>query len=239
VAASRGQITATGKVSLPNFLKPETAAALAAEVTPLLPKAYSQNQQHNVYFREDGPQLPPNHPARRQVTTTQKALAYDLIPDSAGIRAIYNWEPLRTFIAMIVGQNRLYLHEDKMAALNIMFLEAGGQLGWHFDRADFVTTLLLQTPEAGGHFEYISHLRTDENENYAGLDQMLDGTHPDIVSIPGKPGTLTIFQGYYSPHRVTTVEGATPRINSILSYTTKPRVVFTDSARMRFYGRKN
>jgi len=201
--------------------------------------AYSQNQRHNVYFREDDPQFPVDHPARRQLTTTQKAVAYDLIPESAGIRAIYNWQPLRTFIARIVGRDVLYLHGDEMAALNIMFLENGGQLGWHYDRADFVTTLLLQTPEAGGNFEYISHLRTDEDENYAGLGQMLDGTHPGIISVPGKPGTLTIFQGYYSPHRVTPVHGSIPRINSILSYTSKPGVVFTENARLRFYGRKN
>lgn len=237
IARSRAQLQATGKCSLPNFLKPEAAGMLVAELGPALSDAHVQNQQHNVYFKEDDANLPADHPARRQLTTHEKVVAYDRIPEPAGIRAIYNWKPLRNFIARVVGRNTLYLHEDTMAPLNIMILENGGQLGWHYDRADFVTTLLLQAPEAGGKFEYISHLRTDENENYAGLGQMLDGTHADVISLSGKPGTLTIFQGYYSPHRVTPVKGSIPRINSILSYTIEPGVIFSGEARLRFYGR--
>ncbi|MEM7533155.1 MAG: 2OG-Fe(II) oxygenase [Chloroflexota bacterium] len=237
IARCQAELQTTGKCSLSDFLRPEVVPTLAAEVKSALKESYVQLIEHNVYFKKDDASLPDDHPARQRITTRQKALAYDRIPVDAGIRAIYNWQPLRDFIAQVVGHKTLYLHEDPMAPLNIMMLAEGDQLGWHYDRADFVTTLLLQAPEVGGRFEYVPHLRTADNENYAGLSQLLDDTHPDKISLAGQAGTLTLFQGIYSPHRVTQVQGATPRINSILSYTLEPGVVFSESARMQFYGR--
>lgn len=231
------ELKSIGKCSLSEFLKANTAAALAAELEAALQDPHIQNMQHNVYFKKEDVSFPADHPARFQLTTSQNALAYDRIPAEAGIRAIYNWKPLRQFIAAIVGREKLFLHEDSMAPLNIMMLKDGDQLGWHYDRADFVTTLLLQTPENGGRFEYVSNLRTDEDENFEGLARLFNGTHPDKVSLAGAPGTLTLFQGNYSPHRVSPVSGSTPRINSILSYTLEPGVVFSESARLQFYGR--
>ena len=237
VADCQSQLRETGKCSLVAFLTAETAARLAAEMVPMIDKAYHQDMTHNVTFTADDPALPASHPARRRQRTKQKSIAYDLVPQTAGIREIYNWEPLRDFIAAVVGYEQLYLHEDTMAPLNVMVLEEGCQLNWHYDRADFVTTLLLQAPEAGGEFSYVPYLRTAEDENYEGLTQLLDGTHPDMVRSAGRAGTLTLFQGIYSPHSVTTVQGETPRINSVLSYTVEPGVVFTAEERRRFYGR--
>ena len=239
IAKCSHELSKTGKCSLKQFLKPEIAAKLAAELKPALEDAYVQVMQHNVYFKTDNETLPEKHPARHPITTSQNALAYDRVPADAGIRAIYNWKPLRDFIAQVVGLQTLYLHEDSMAPLNIMMLKDGDQLGWHYDRADFVTTLLLQAPETGGRFEYIPHLRSAEDENYAGLSALLADTHSEKISLASEAGTLTLFQGIFSPHRVTQVSGATPRITSVLSYTKQPGVVFSESARKQFYGRAN
>lgn len=237
IAECQAQLKTRGVCSLVGFVKPEAVTALAAEMMALLPQAFHNLQEHNVYFKADDLSLPNDHPARRKVRTSQRTIAYDLIPPQAGIRRIYTWPPLRDFIAAVLGKDNLYLHADPLAALNIMGMPAGDELGWHYDRADFVTTLLLQASEAGGAFEFAPHLRSPEDENYTGLTKLLNGSHPGVVSKASQAGTLTLFVGHYSIHRVTPVQGQTPRLVAVLSYEDEPDVFFSEAARTRFYGR--
>lgn len=237
IAECQRQLSDSGASAMPAFVKPEAAAALAAEIKPIRPRAFHNSQEHNVYFKPDDPSLPADHPARHQMHTSQRTIAYDLLTDEMGIRHLYNWSPVREFIAAVLGRGRLYLQADPLAALNVQFAEAGDELGWHYDRADFVTTLLLQTTEEGGVFEYVPHLRSSDDENYDGLSQLFAGTHPDLVSRSGQAGALTLFVGRYSPHRVSPVQGETPRMVAVLSYESEPDVVFSQAARKRFYGR--
>ena len=239
VAECQAQLKQAGACALPGFLRPETAATLASEMLALRAQAFEQEQQHNVYFKRDDPTLPADHPRHRKVRTSQKALAHDLIPPQSGVHQIYNWPKLREFVAAIVGQPMLYLNADPLAALNVMALEDGDELGWHYDRPDFVTTLLLQRPEAGGNFEFVHNLRGLGDENYAGLAQLLDGEHPGVVSRPGRAGTLTLFAGHYSIHRVSMAHGPNPRLVAVLSYEIEPGVMFSEAARTGFYGRPN
>lgn len=237
IAECQAHLAEQGACSLPGFIKPEAVATMAAEVLPPLSQAFYNQQQHNVYFKADDTALPEDHPARRQVRTSQWTIAYDLLPLEAGIRQVYTWPPVREFIAAVLGRERLYLHADPLAAMNVMVMNDGDELGWHYDRADFVTTLLLQRPDAGGAFEFVPHLRSPDDENFAGLEQLLDGTHPDVVSRAGQAGTLTLFVGHYSPHRVSPVQGETPRMVAVLSYENEPDTIFSEASRIRFYGR--
>ncbi|MGB0387240.1 MAG: HalD/BesD family halogenase [Ardenticatenaceae bacterium] len=237
IADCQAELAQTGACVLPGFVKPEVAGVMVAEVQSLLPQAFENTQKHNVYFKEDDPALPEGHPARRKVRTSQKSIAYDLIPQDAGIRQIYNWAPVREFLAAVLDKEQLYLHGDPLAALNIMVMDEGGELGWHYDRADFVTTILLQKPEAGGVFEFVPNLRTPDDENYSGLAQLLDGTHPDVVSRGVDAGTLRLFAGHNSIHHVSPVRGKTQRMIAVLSYKNQPNIVFSQAARTRFYGR--
>jgi hypothetical protein len=54
---------------------------------------------------------------------------------------------------------------DPLARVNIIAYRAGEALNWHFDRAEFTTTLLLQAPNAGGAFQYRRDLRTASDAN--------------------------------------------------------------------------
>lgn len=49
VARCQTELQATGKCSLSRFLRPETAATLAAEVKPALEDPYVQVMRHNIY----------------------------------------------------------------------------------------------------------------------------------------------------------------------------------------------
>ena len=85
-----------------------------------------------------------------------------------------------------------------------------------------VTTLLLQAPEAGGVFEYVPDLRSDESENFEQVQQVLDGDSNRVKRLKLEAGTLSLFRGHYSMHRVTEVEGSRTRIQAILGFSTTP-----------------
>ena len=113
----------------------------------------------------------------------------------------------------------------------------GEALNWLFDRSEFTTTLLLQAPEAGGDFVYRSDLRTDDNPNYEGVGRLLSGDDPEVKTLKLAAGTLNVFRGKNTAHKVSTVKGARERIIAVFSYFDRPGVVFSKEDQIGFYGR--
>ena len=101
-------------------------------------------------------------------------------------------------------------------------LPPGDELGWHFDNAHFIVTLLLQAAEAGGVFEFAPMLRSEDDRNDAGVRALLAGDRSRVRTMSGEPGTLALFRGHWSPHRVTPVEGDRMRMNAVLSFARRP-----------------
>ena len=51
------------------------------------------------------------------------------------------------------------------------------------------------------------------------------------------PGTLVLFRGRNSMHRVTPIVGDTQRILVVLAYNSEPNIALSETARQTFYGR--
>jgi len=85
--------------------------------------------------------------------------------------------------------------------------------------------------------EYRTDLRSDDNPNYDGVAKLLEGRDPEAKILRLKPGTLNVFRGKNTAHRVTTVEGNRERMIAVFSYYERPGVMFTDEERIGFYGR--
>ena len=132
---------------------------------------------------------------------------------------------------------RLYQMADPLARINVMAYRAGDALNWHFDRSEFTTTLVLQAPVSGGGFEYRSELRSDSDPNYEGVGRLLAGEDQDVRTLALAPGTLNVFKGKNTAHRVTPVRGEQARIVAVFSYYETPDVTFSDAERLGFYGR--
>ncbi len=237
VARGRRALAADGALSLAGFIQPEAQGGLAAEARGLSPLAHLMVEAHTVYFEPPEPGLPPDHPRRRLGRTAKGGVAYDRIPAGAGLRRLYEWDALTGFIAALLGVARLYRHADPLAALNLNVFGAGQGLDWHFDRADFSVTLSLQTPDEGGVFEYVPRLRSETEPNYNGVARVLAGSDIGIRRLSFAAGTLALFQGRHSPHRVTPVAGGRDRLVAVLSYTAEPGVTFSPYAQRLFYGR--
>ncbi|MGB0718533.1 MAG: 2OG-Fe(II) oxygenase, partial [Alphaproteobacteria bacterium] len=55
--------------------------------------------------------------------------------------------------------------------------------------------------------------------------------------LPIEPGTLVLFRGRNSLHRVTPTKGKISRYLVVLAYNGKPGVSLSETARQTFYGR--
>lgn len=209
-----------------------------AELKPVLDnKAFVHKREHNIYFRKDVPGLAPDHPALKPVTTVNHTICADQMPADAVVLQIYEWPAMATFLAATMGKTELHTMADPLARVNVMAYREGEALNWHFDRSEFTTTLLLQAAEAGGAFEYRTDLRTDSDPNYDGVARLLAGEDPAVRIEPLAAGTLNVFRGKNTAHRVTPVRGRLERIVAVFSYYERPGVLFTAEERIGFYGR--
>jgi hypothetical protein len=125
-----------------------------------------------------------------------------------------------------------------MGGLNLSVMNDSDYLRWHFDQTDFVTSLAIQSAESGGNFEYVPMIRNSESENYPAVQKLLKGDLSPVVHLDNVPGTLVLFQGRYSIHRVTPIRGRRPRWIGLFGYDTKPDVNSTPHLREMRYGRQ-
>ncbi len=235
--AGRARLAKEGALTLPGFVTSGAVAALVREAEALLPQAYYCTRDHNPYLIADDPALPPAHPRNRAQVSDKGCIADDRIAADSALCALYDWPPLRAFIAAVLGVETLYPYADPLGSLNINVFAPGQQLGWHFDNADFVTTLMLRPAEAGGLYEYAPGLRKPEDETYDAVARVLDGARQGVRVLDMEAGALAVFRGRYALHRVTPVEGETPRLLAVLSYDPKPGKMLTEHTRALFYGR--
>ena len=152
------------------------------------------------------------------------------------VMKVYEYQPLVRFLESVMEKDRLYLMDDPLARVNVMSYRDGEALNWHFDRSEFTTTLLLQAPDDGGEFQYRSDLRSDDDPNYDGVARLLRGQDHDVHTVKAEAGTLNVFRGKNTAHRVTPVAGDRERMIAVFSYYERPGVMFSEEERVGFYG---
>lgn len=237
VSTCREQLKAVGACVLPNFITDEAVAALASEAEKMAPLAYHNTLTGNAYLTELDASLPADHPRNWTSTTALGAVAYDLIPKEALIRSLYEWDVLMHFLKDALNKETFFRYADPMGGLNIAVMKDGDHLRWHFDQTDFVTTLLLQESIGGGAYEFIPMIRNHQEENYDKVKAILDGSLEGVLRLDIAPGSLVLFEGRHSLHRVTPIEGDRLRLIALLGYDTQPGVVSSDYLRKIRYGR--
>ena len=225
VAHIRDELETHGAASLKQFLKPEAVEVMVAEAKTLAPRAFGGPTSVSQYFFNydiGGPDVAHDHPTRREGKRALGQVAYDLIPDESWLRRLYHSDLLTELVARVEDNGPLYRLADRYQSLNISVMEAGGCQQWHFDRGKLVTTLLLQDAEVGGVFEYVHGIRSETHENFDEVARVLDGERERVKQIHIEPGTLNLFRGHYSMHRVTEVEGERARLQTIFAFADTP-----------------
>ena len=234
----RTKISENGVLTLPNFLNEQIIKYLVEEGSDAQNMAFFSNSTHNVYLTKNNLELDDDHIFNRQVVSSKGCITDDQIPQISPLKTLYNSEIFREFLASVLGEKKLYEYADGLSSINVHYASEGEELGWHFDNSSFAITLLLQAPEAGGSFEYIKDLRDAEagEMNFEGVKSLLDGiTKPEVLKV--EPGTLVLFRGKNSIHRVTPTRGNKTRMLVVLAYNTNPGISLSKSAQITFFGR--
>jgi hypothetical protein len=99
-------------------------------------------------------------------------------------------------------------------------------------------SIALQPSLEGGHFENVPRIRSMGNDNVETVAAIRNGERNDLVRIePKTPGTLMVFNGRWSYHRVSKVHGAVARHVALLAYDTKPGTDSNTELKLGRYGR--
>ena len=233
----RAELARDGMFNLEGLVRPEAVARAMDEIRPVMETlSFVHKRSHNIYFRKDVPGLAADHPALRKVDTVNHTVCCDQIPQSVPVW-IYEWPQFAVFLAATIEKETLFTMRDPLARVNIMSYRDGEALNWHFDRSEFTTTLLLQAPSGGGEFEYRTGLRSDTDENYDGVARLLEGHDHGVKTLKLAPGTLNVFKGRNTLHRVTPCRGPLERYMAVFSFYERPGVMFSKEEQIGFYGR--
>lgn len=237
IAQAKKDLVDSGAAMFPGFLTAEGLAKCVAEVEALKHDAYARDIQRWIYDQSTlDPSLPEDHPFRQGERLVQRMLSADLFDGESHLRRLYEWGGMNRFVAAVLEQE-VHPIADPFLQLAVIMMNNGEKHDWHFDGTDWVLTLLLQRPESGGEFEFVPHTRNAENPGLDRVEAVLRGTSDEVVSITQEPGTLVLFYGDLSLHRVAPSHGAKERMVATFSYDSEPGFVFDESIHFRASGR--
>lgn len=232
------QMTTQGVCVLPDFLTSDAVEILRQQSDALAAQAFRSASRATPYLGPVDESFAVGHPRNTITQSSVEVVAYDQFANDDGLRALYEWDPLLDFVRQCLGLKELFRYADPFGALNLAVMRDGDLLGWHFDMTDFVVSIAIQSSLNGGHFENAKQIRNAEQPNYETIQKVISGQSPESVRTePMTPGTLMLFNGRWSMHRVTTIEGDVPRYVALLAYDTKPGTDSTDTLKMSRYGR--
>lgn len=237
IALARFQLADTGAAEMPDFLTPVGLETLLNESVSLEKDAFWNALIGNAYLDEPEDSLPEGHVRRLVEKTSLGAVGYDQFPQTSLLRKIFEWDAFMTFIGTILELPQIYRYADPMGALNLSVMKEDDYLRWHFDQTDFVSSLSVRSAEEGGEFEYVPLIRNSDSENYETVRGLLKGDREGVVTIENLPGTLLLFQGRHSIHRVTPIRGKTSRLMGLFGYAAEPGIQSSDYLRKIRYGR--
>lgn len=216
--------------TLEGFIKPEFVTQMADEATRLTEAAYKNKNMRTPYGWMYNQGFPEDHPRSAMFLNSGSVVLTDQFPGNSLIEAVYLWDVVTEFVREVLGLKTLHRCACPHLSLMLSSIEEGGQVGWHFDTNDGVVSVLLQSPDQGGEFEYAPYIRSEGDENYETVSQLFSGENENAVKALAAPGTFVLFKGRRTCHRVTEVgETSQPRLIALFSYNEEPGMKFPKS----------
>lgn len=243
----RGELRENSAVLLPNFIRRPILEELVQESESIGHFAYCRHTTHSIFLKPNNVDLDPNHIFNRQVVTSKGCVTTDQIPEESHLKHLYYNPIFQKFLINVLQCKGLFCYQDPLSSITVHYGGENQELGWHFDNSAFAITLLLQKPKAGGVFEYIQNIRVNDSSEFGFKDEIKAECIDEVTKIlngqlqPKKldlePGTLVIFRGRDSLHRVSKVHGDRQRILVVFAYNEIPNVRLPDKTMMTFFGR--
>ena len=213
-------------LTLPGFVRPEVVDAIVAELDGA--ESVRDERLRTPYSWRYNLDFPPEHPRRALFRWSTNAVLTDAFSPDGRAAALFACQELTEFVRRLLRFDTLYPSACPTLSLMASVLGEGDENGWHFDTNDGVVSILLQSADGGGHFEFVPYIRDEIEENY---DQIAALFQREIqpVRLALEPGTFALFLGRRSVHRVTPVGPTSkPRMILLLSYDQQPGMTFTE-----------
>ena len=227
VREGRRRLAADGVLALPGFIRPAALSAMQEEADALCRQAFRRIEHRNAFPSGMG----------EETRVSLGCVGYDQMPAESLVRRLFLWDGLTDLVSEVLERRPCYRSSDPIAACMVTELVPGDELGWHFDPNDGIVTLMLRSAGAGGAFEHVPNVR-ERDDLPAIIEDALKQRGEDVIELDTQPGTLTLFNGFQSLHRVAPVTAVPSRLMSIFSYDATPGQVFSNEIRMRFFGRR-
>lgn len=247
IRSCHDQMADAGACVLPGFIRPAALATVVEHIAPL--ETHRRSSRQSAWGDPPDPDMGPDHVHRRLWPQDIDVVAGDQLDDANPLALVHGHPAVLEFLAAALGLDRVYPFTDPYQRINIVSIVAGNEHAWHYDLSDFVVTVLLQAPEAGGEFEFAPFIRGDVipgvvggrdgrvwHERYGEVERLFAGEWPGVRTLDLEPGALVLFNGERSLHRVRRVEGSRPRMVAVLSYDHEPDQRSTDEINVALYG---
>ncbi len=222
----KADLSTDGCAVIPGFLSQSGLDALLNEAKARADKAYyAPKKECNVYLGERNPDQPADHPQNIFLERSNGFVTADLYGPETVSRSFYYWPPLKEFLGQCLGKEELHIYEDPVSNMIVNLGKPQQQFNWHFDTNEFTITMLLQSAEQGGIFEYVPDLRTAEDECYDDVKSVLQGDRSRVKQLELNAGDMQLFLGRYSLHQVTPNTGSRNRLLLIMSFADQPGMV--------------
>ena len=234
------QIQEKSILILKNFLNKDCLSELINEALKLEKHAFYCSQNHTILLSKTNQLEDPNDPLNIEVVSDKGCIPHDLLNKDSKLNILYNLSEFKKFLKGVLNLKKLYAYKDNLSSINYNYYQKSQQLGWHFDNASFAITLMIQSSDTGGEFEYVSRGR-DFSKNFIDKHYIKNILENKILpeKIDVDAGTLVLFYGRNYLHRVTPVESKKPRILVTLNYNEEEGIMLSENARMTFFGRVN
>ncbi len=223
---------------LKDFINKKCLEDIQKEAILLESKAYYCSQKHTVLLQKKNNNISDEDPLNIEVVSDKGCVPHDLINTDSYLNQLYNSSSFKNFLKKVLGIKNIYPYKDKLSSINYNYYQNTQQLGWHFDNASFAITLMIQSPDKGGVFEYLDKGR-DYSKSYIDKNLIKKALENNIKckELLASPGTLILFYGRNYLHRVTPVQSNKCRILVTLNYNEEQNIKLSENARLTFFGR--
>ena len=236
----KNQIIDKSILILNDFLTQNCLNELILEAIKLEKHAFYCSQKHTILLEKYNSSKDTNDPLNIEVTSDKGCVPHDLLGKNSKLNIIYNSSIFKNFLKEVLSLKKLYPYADPLSSINYNYYQNKQQLGWHFDNASFALTLMIQSAEKGGEFEYVDKGR-NYDKNFIDKSYIKNIMNNSIKAnkINADAGTLVLFYGRNYLHRVTPVRSFKPRILVTLNYNEEEGIKLSKNARLTFFGRIN
>ena len=183
---------------LKDFLNKECLDELINEALTLENKAFYCSQNHTILLNKPNKLLDSNDPLNFEVVSDKGCVPHDLLDKNSKLNILYKSTQFRDFLKGVLDLENLYSYKDNLSSINYNYYQKTQQLGWHFDNASFAITLMIQSSDSGGEFQYVSKGR-DFSKNHIDKNYIKKILDSKILpeKIDADAGTLVLF--YHTP----------------------------------------